>query len=280
MTSRYFEDFTVGERFESGTRVVTDTDLKAFTEISGDRHRLHTDPEYAATTRFGSPIVHGPFGVAVFFGLFHDLHLVDDTVVALLDTDWRYLAPVTVGDTLRFRMTITRCRRTSSGSEGVVNRHVVLLNQRDEPVQEGSTAMLVRARDTGPDPVWSAFGTAPWADALVERLAADVRFTSATSSWDGTVGLRCGDAEIHLRVYRGAVIEVTRRAPHGATFTLAASELTWTELVTGPVNDFMRRAMRGQFQVTGSGYEYLRLTKVLHVIVDNARALAAEGAAR
>jgi acyl dehydratase/putative sterol carrier protein len=280
MTSRFFEDFVVGQRFESGPRVITDADLKGFTEISGDRHPLHTDAEYAATTRFGSPIVHGPFGVAVFFGLFHDLHLVDDSVVALLDTNWRYLAPMKVGDTLRFQLTITRCKRTSGGCEGVVNRHVVLLNQHDERVQEGTTAVLLRARGTGPDPVSHAFGTTPWADALAERLTGDARFTSATSSWDGTIGLRCGDAEVHLRVYRGTVIEVTRRAPHGATFTLGASELTWTELVTGPRNDFMQRAMRGQFEVTGSGYEYLRLTKVLHLIIDNARALGAEGAAR
>ncbi|MCC5697342.1 hypothetical protein LH612_29755 [Klebsiella pneumoniae] len=73
------------------------------------------------------------------------------------------------------------------------------------------------------------------------------------------------------------MIEVTRRAAHGATFTLDADELVWTELITGACNDFMQRVMRGQFKVTGSGYEYLRLTKVLHVVVDNARKLAAEG---
>jgi acyl dehydratase/putative sterol carrier protein len=278
MTSLFFEDFVVGRRFESGPRTVSEQDLKGFTEISGDRHPLHTDARYAAGTRFGSPILQGPFGVAVFFGLFHELHLVDESVVALLDTNWRYLAPIQVGDTLRFEMTITGCRRTSKGTEGVVNRHVVLLNQRDERVQEGTTAVLVRARGTGPDPVSHAFGTPAWAAALAQRLAGDERFTCATSSWDGTVGLRCGEAEVHLRIYRGKVIEVTRRAPHGATFTLGASELVWSELITGPRNDFMQRAMRGQFQVTGSGYEYLRLTKVLHVIVDNARALAAEGA--
>src|SRR5690606_40485018 len=110
-----------------------------------------------------------------------------------------------------------------------------------------------------------------------ELLEQDERFTSAISSWDGTIGLRCGDDEVHLRLYRGRVIEVTRRAPHGATFTLDADELVWTELITGARNDFMQRVMRGQVKVTGSGYAYLRLTKVLHVVVDHARKLAAEG---
>lgn len=282
MTARFFEDFVVGQRFESGSCGVTEQDLKGFTEISGDRHPLHTDPEYAARTRFGGPILQGPFGVAVVFGLLHDMQGDDESVVALLDTNWRYLAPIRVGDTVRFEMTITRCRRTSTGDQGVVNRHVALLNQRDERVQEGTTAVLVRARDTdaASDPVSRAFGTTGWAKALAERLGQDERFTSATSSWDGTLGLRCGDEEVHLRLYRGRVIEVTRRAPHGATFTVGAGELVWTELLTGPRNDFMQRVMRGQFDVSGSGYEYLRLTKVLHVLIDNARELAAEGVTR
>ena len=282
MTARYFEDYAVGQRFDSGPRVVTEQDLKSFTEVSGDRNPLHTDPDHAARAGFHGPVLQGPFGLAVVFGLLHELQGDDGAIVAMLDSNWRYLAPIRVGDALHFAMTITKCRRTSDGDRGVVNRHVVLLNQRDERVQEGTTAVLVRARDTDPtsDHAERAFATAEWADALADRLGRDERFTSATSSWDGTIGLRCGDEEVHLRLYRGRVIEATRRAPHGATFTVGAPELVWTELITGPHNDFMQRVMRGQFDVTGSGYEYLRLTKVLHVLVDNARELAAEGAAR
>lgn len=275
MSTRHFEDFFVGQRFESRSREITEQDLKTFTEVSGDRHPLHTDPGH------GGPILQGPFGLAAFFGLLHQVQGDDAAVVALLDTNWRYLAPIRVGDQLRFAMTITRCRRTSAGDTGVVNRHVLLLDQRDERVQEGTTAVLVRAReDPAADGCSRAFGTTAWAEALAERLGSDQRFTSATSSWDGTVGLRCGSEEVHLRLYRGRVIEVTRRAPHGATFTLGADELVWTELITGPRNDFMQRVMRGRFDVSGSGYEYLRLTKVLHVLVENARELAAEGGAR
>lgn len=282
MNVHYFEDFAVGQRFESGTREVTGHDLEVFTDVSGDRHPLHVGSERAAGTGASGPVLQGPFGVAVFFGLLHDMQGERAPVVALLDTNWRYLAPVRVGDVLRFEMTITRCRRTSNGHQGVVNRHVVLLNQHDERVQEGTTAVLVEARGAEPteDAVSRAFGTVGWATALADTLGTDERFTSAISNWDGTVGLRCGQEEAHFRLYRGRVVEVTRRAPNGPTFTLGADELVWTELITGPRNDFMQRAMRGQFEVSGSGYEYLRLTKVLHVLVDHARELAAGGADR
>lgn len=275
---RHFEDFRVGQRFSSGERSVTATDLAAFTELSGDAHPLHSDPAYAATTRFGAPILQGPFGLAVFFGLFHELGLAGESVVALLDTNWRYLKPIYVGDAVRFELTITGCRRTSGGDEGVVDRHVVLLNQHGEKVQEGTSAVLVRARERGEDPVHLAFGTVAWGEQLAALLTDDARFTSAAATWDGTIGLRCETREVQLRVYKGRIIDVARRTPHGSTFTVGAAELTWTELVTGPRNDFVQRAMRGQFEVTGSGYEYLRLTKVLSVLVDSARRLAEEGA--
>ena len=283
MTARYFEDYGVGQRFDSGSRAVTEQDLASFTEVSGDRNPLHTNNEHALRAGCDGPVLQGPFGLAVVFGLLHELRGEDEAIVAVLDSNWRYLAPIRVGDALRFTMTITSCRRTSDRDRGVVNRHVVLLNQRDERVQEGTTAVLVRARDTddpSSDDVSRQFATAAWAETLADRLGTDERFTSATSSWDGTIGLRCGEQEVHLRLYRGRVIEATRRAPHGATFTVGAPELVWTELITGPRNDFMQRVMRGQFDVSGSGYEYLRLTKVLHVLIDNAREMAAGGAGR
>lgn len=239
--SRYFEDFAVGQRFEGAERKVTEDDLRPLATVSGDM-------------------------------LLRELGLLDEPVLALLDTYWRYLGPVHAGDTLRFESTITRCRR--SGNQGTVNRHVVLRNQHGEPVQQGNAAVLVRARGTGADPVGRAFGTVAWGQALARRLADDASFTRATASWDGTVGLRCGDDEVQLRVYKGAVLEAVPRAPHGATFTVEADELTWTELLTGPRNDFTRRVMAGRFAARGSGYEYLRLTKALTVLVDVARELA------
>ena len=98
-----------------------------------------------------------------------------------------------------------------------------------------------------------------------------------------------GVLEDALAFVREVVVDerITVRGPDeraaltkAAELTLGADELVWTNLITGPRNDFMQRAMRGQFQVSGSGYEYLRLTKPLHALIDNARELAAEGVGR
>ncbi|TQM09448.1 MaoC/PaaZ C-terminal domain-containing protein [Pseudonocardia kunmingensis] len=272
MTDRYFEDFAVGQRFTSGTRTVTAADLADFTRLSGDDHPIHTEPGYRGG---GAPVLQGPFGPAVAMGLLQGLGLAGDAVLGLLDTHWHYRRPVHVGDVLRLEMTVVRCRRTRRGDRGVVTRHMRLVDDDGAVVQEGTTAVLLAARGVGPDPVARDFGTVAWGEALTGRLGP--AFAEALPGWDGTIGLRAGDHEVHLRIYRGTVIEVSGRSALGATFTLEADELTWTELVESERNDFVRRAMAGAFAVRGNGYEYLRLTRPLSLLVDAARALARAG---
>ena len=48
----------VGYRAEK-FRTFTEEDVKEFAEVSGDHNPLHSDMDYAKTTRFGQPIVHG-----------------------------------------------------------------------------------------------------------------------------------------------------------------------------------------------------------------------------
>ena len=275
----YFEDFRVGQTFQSPVHTVTEEALLQFAELSGDKGRMHVDEEFAAGTQFGRRVVHGPYGVARFFGALYDLQLADESVIGLLDTNWRYLQPVFVGDSLRFDITVTRCRRTSAGDRGVVNRHVRLHREDGALLQEGTTAFLVAAREPG-----KAGGEVPaldfcgpqWTRELATRLGADAEFEASTRSFDGTIGLQAGDVATSLRIYKGTIIEASRKSLLGSTFTVQASELVWTQLMTGPRNDFIPRTVRNEFSVAGSGYDYLRLTKPLMRIWECGREMAGE----
>lgn len=273
----YFEDFRPGDEFTGGPRPVTDADLAHMIEASGDRHRLHTDPAYAQQAGFAQPLLHGPFGIAAFLGWFTGSGIGSDTVLAMLDSNWRYLGPIMVGDVLSFEMTITRCRRSGKGDRGVVGRHVRIRNAGGTTVQEGTTAMLVRARGSEPMPAREFF-TPGWTKLVGGSLAGDDTFRRATATWDGAFALACGDDEAHFRIYKGQVLEAGARPPNGPAFTLVADEVVWTKLFTADTDDFMQRAMQGQFAVRGSAYEYLRLTKALAATVSAARSLFHGGA--
>jgi len=55
-----YDSLQVGDGFKA-TRLITAEDVRTFADVTGDDNPLHVDPEYAATTRFGNPVVHGVF---------------------------------------------------------------------------------------------------------------------------------------------------------------------------------------------------------------------------
>ncbi|WP_283193442.1 MaoC/PaaZ C-terminal domain-containing protein [Rhizobium sp. AN80A] len=273
----FLEDFRVGSRFTSPPRLVLEEDLASFASISGDRHPLHTDKAFASQAGFDRPILHGPFGIAAFLGWFFETGVARNSLIAMLDSNWRYLKPITVGDEISFEMTITRCRRSSSGDRGVVGRHVRVTNQSGELLQEGRSALLIKA-DGRKLCIGQEFFTRAWASRLGERLCNDAAFRSATATWDGTFAIGCDDDEVQLRVFKGAVLEAGQRSANGPAFVMKAEEIVWAGLFTGETNDLMKRAMQGQFSVSGSAYEYLRLTKALTAMIDVIRTFYREEA--
>ena len=58
-TTKYFEDFEVGEVFRSSAKTLTDAHFLFFAGMTGDNHSIHYDDEYAKATRFGKRVTHG-----------------------------------------------------------------------------------------------------------------------------------------------------------------------------------------------------------------------------
>src|SRR5271166_2571048 len=55
----FLEDFSKGQTFSGHPRKITNADVLSFAALTGDKHPIHYDDEYAKSTRFGLPIVHG-----------------------------------------------------------------------------------------------------------------------------------------------------------------------------------------------------------------------------
>lgn len=145
--SLYFEDFDVGQSFESGGRTITETDLTFFSMLSGDWNPIHADAEFAKSTRYGQRVVHGTLGIAIATGMLHELGIFHESAVAMMSINqWKFVAPILVGDTLHLRLEITELDPGKSERVGRLGRRFVMVNQRDEIVQDGMSDLLIKKR--------------------------------------------------------------------------------------------------------------------------------------
>ena len=53
-----YDSIQVGDSF-SMERLITAKDVQMFADVTGDDNPIHVDPEYAKSSRFGKPVVHG-----------------------------------------------------------------------------------------------------------------------------------------------------------------------------------------------------------------------------
>jgi 3-hydroxybutyryl-CoA dehydratase len=94
MPKHTYDSIQVGDTF-SFDRTITAEDVRLFAEVSGDDNPLHLDPDYAATTPFGQPIVHGAFLLAIVSKVLGRDYPGHGAVAVALSA--KFLRPVPVG---------------------------------------------------------------------------------------------------------------------------------------------------------------------------------------
>lgn len=142
----YYEDFAVGEEYETAARTITEADIVNYCAFTGDWNPLHCDEEFAKKSIFGSRIAHGPLVAAVAGGLITRLGLFEATAVAFLGSSWRFLAPVRIGDTIHSVLKVAAKRETSKPGRGIVNFTTATFNQRGEVLVEGTWDMMMHTK--------------------------------------------------------------------------------------------------------------------------------------
>jgi acyl dehydratase len=147
MKGLYWEEWEIGAENETSARTVTEADIVIYAGLSGDYNPLHIDEEYCRKTQFGGRIAHGPLVYGIAAGLLFQLHLYDDTMIALLGfEDLRFTKPVKPGDTIHARVRVLEKRETSHPDRGVLKRRLQVLNHRGEVVQEGIQTLLLKRK--------------------------------------------------------------------------------------------------------------------------------------
>ncbi len=146
-----FDELTVGERYTTHRRTVTEADIVNFANVSGDYFYAHVDDIAAKDSLFEKRVAHGYFLVSAAAGLFVDPR--PGPVLANYGLEnLRFIEPVGIGDTIQAHLTVKQKikkekREDDKRATGVVAWDVELVNQNEETVALYTILTLVERED-------------------------------------------------------------------------------------------------------------------------------------
>lgn len=142
----YFEEFEVGSEMVSAARTITETDIVNFAALTGDWTQIHVNAEYAKGTIFGQRVAHGLLGLSYAAGLGAQLGFIEETVLAFRGLEWKFSAPIFIGDTIHLRTKVKEKKELKKLGGGSVTFEMRLLNQEGKIVQKGTWEVLMKSK--------------------------------------------------------------------------------------------------------------------------------------
>jgi acyl dehydratase len=148
MPGLYFEEFSVGQKFEHTLRrTITEADNVWFSALTHNTAPLHLDAEYMKGSEFGRPIVNSCLTLAFMVGISVSDTTVGTTVANLGWDEVRFPKPLFPGDTIHIETEVLEVRDSKSRPDnGIVVFAHRAFNQNDELVGECKrSALMFRA---------------------------------------------------------------------------------------------------------------------------------------
>lgn len=119
------------------SKTISDDDIRAFADVTGDRNPLHLDEEFARQTRFGRRIAHGMLSASLISAVIAN-ELPGQGSIYLGQT-LQFVVPVFLGDTVTARVTVSTIRV----DKPILKLETVCTNQRNEVVIRGEATVLI-----------------------------------------------------------------------------------------------------------------------------------------
>lgn len=146
-----FDQLKVGDGFETDARTITELDLEEFSDLTGDHHPLHTDPEWASKSPFGSRIAHGMLLLSYSVGL---APIDPDRIVALRGFDRVvFKRPVRIGDDITLRGRVEELKPIDDDN-GIARLLWKVTNQDDQIVLRANAEIIWRRAAPTRQPVY------------------------------------------------------------------------------------------------------------------------------
>jgi acyl dehydratase len=140
----YWQELSVGARYRTFRRTITETDLVNFISCTGMLEMLFIDEAFEGRAIDGRIVP-----AALTYGLIEGMQmqtLAQGTGLALLEVAMKAHAPVFVGDSISAVVTIDEVRPTSRNNRAVVRSSVEIANQRGEAVLTYTVSRLIAGR--------------------------------------------------------------------------------------------------------------------------------------
>ena len=140
----FWDDLTVGDRFRTDGRTLTETDLVNFVNLSWITEELFTNIEDRKSMAIQGRVVPGALVYCCAEGLLRPI--VHGTGLAFLNATLDAKGPTFVGDTIHVECTVTEARKTSKGSRGLVRTENKVVNQNGETVLTYNPLRMMKGR--------------------------------------------------------------------------------------------------------------------------------------
>lgn len=141
-----YKEINIGDK-ESLSHTITKSDIEKFVDLTGDDNKLHVDEQYARTTAFKKPVVHGMLG-ASFISTIIGTKLPGDGALWFAQS-LEFLLPVRIGDTL----TVTAEVLKKNDKENVIELKTEILNQNRQIVTKGIAKVKVIETEVKIEPI-------------------------------------------------------------------------------------------------------------------------------
>lgn len=128
--------FKIGDS-ASLSKTISEADVQAFADVTGDHNPIHLDEQFAKHSRFGRRIAHGMLGASLISSAIAN-ELPGAGSIYLSQT-LRFVSPVYLGDTITAHITITAVRE----DKPIVTLETICENQNHEAVIKGEATVLI-----------------------------------------------------------------------------------------------------------------------------------------
>lgn len=115
--------------------------MQSFSKLSSDFNLLHKDEEFARHSIFHRRIAHGHLTVSLASGFWS--MLFSGKTLAMLEADYKFLAPVFLGDSIIAKVQVVEHRTATKYDGGVVKLALQILTGGDTIAVEGTVVLLL-----------------------------------------------------------------------------------------------------------------------------------------